>query len=1054
MRKSNLFALCWGMIFCCVPFSYGRITIGSGGGFVVDSGGVLALGTAVLDGGLIRNTLGGTISGNVPCAQTSFQGAAGAGTVIADGTFSFDDNTVILGDNQRVVLDGSAVISQITINGSPSTIRGIGSTISDDISINSGKELVADITGSLDANIIFADSSSTLSLFSDLTFAAGKALVSTTGATINFNGNSLTVQGNADFSPEFTGEMYLYDADVVLNGPALIGGSDSVIHFTTSGSITGTNNFFHFSSGASMDNGGHAVYLSNLIFDVAPSASSFSGSAVWNLDNCTFSVGGKSITLNGPANLGDNSFGAVTASLNSNFTLPNNWVVADAGLVIHGNGYSFDFASDTHIDNGGHDVTFNNVSLILGAESLIGSGHWNFVNCTIVTATGSLNITGSLSVASGGGLDISGGAGGPILLGAQTTITLLRDYYADAEWRANDYSVLIRGDGHCFAFGGGGLLNSGSGYSLSFENISFLGLTSNKFTGPSSFVFRNCTFFGGSAGSITVNGIVDGRSTIDIFGSAGVSFSYETEIILRSDIACAGVWTVNGPLNVNGNGYTFDMTNAGLELHVIGLAGGTIAHEFSNMTINNLNGSKVAFYAGNIWELNNVTVLVEGDGVDWSGDSHGFLNVTGPVTFVTGQYSVIPQVGSTICPNITVWYDTLGSADAANVSGFTLTGTSRVAWLGSGTDILSAPLTDHTFTSMSSPCGLLQDMYLYAPTSGSSHQATLTFNGGSTCAFDGYGRTIFFPQRAVVSTDPTVLYVAGNTTAVLRRTVLDGFKPGSYEVDSGSSLCFGDGCVVRLQDDWTVGEAGGAATELTFGSSVTAENELMRLDLNGHVLDLSNPSAIIRLQGKSDITDGGQHNVLYVENGSIINLAHSKLTAVDNCTLVLKNVELILADTFTWPASSGSPLANLRFEGNCSIRGSAENRVFSNVSGGTFTIAPDSTLQLWDGVTLSWDCVGDASFSMDSLSSVLALTGATFRRSDQDADTCPVLVLSGGTFVADQTATLCPGTCGMKIGDSVGSSSLHIIVRPGSRIIQSSVSGISSPGSIIYDNPA
>jgi len=221
-----------------------------------------------------------------------------------------------------------------------------------------------------------------------------------------------------------------------------------------------------------------------------------------------------------------------------------------------------------------------------------------------------------------------------------------------------------------------------------------------------------------------------------------------------------------------------------------------------------------------------------------------------------------------------------------------------------------------------------------------------------------------------------------------------------------------------------------------FGEWTVQHGTTLTIDLNGHALDLSNGS----------LRTNSCESTMVIKNGTLKGLSCESLDFHSGSTLILENVELHLGSHVRWDN------AELKIKGKCRFVGRSRS-VFDNQSTANFTITPNSTLTLEDGVIYSHNNNGETNFNFCNSSSHLELMGATFRRPDAGCESS-ALELTVGTIIIDHKSVMQPGSNGIQFGDGDDSdNNLSIIVRPGATLsISSDNCADVSSGTITYAN--
>ena len=616
----------------------------------------------------------------------------------------------------------------------------------------------------------------------------------------------------------------------------------------------------------------------------------------------------------------------------------------------------------------------------------------------------------------------------------------------------------VEGGGNTIQCNVGTCFDNG-GNTVRFSNVTFSHISGSHFYGSGSWIFENCRMEKSDGTALILNATALDTG-LDIFGEEGAAFTSGT-ISLQSNVVLMGRWTcgiadVLDPqpvVTINGNGYSLDMAGSGWGIATgsFNILEGSVLRLHDVFVKNLLPDSLVDSYSS--LAFSDVTFSLQAN-IDWS--ARGVvLRAEGPATFITGNYSFVASEPSSLGADVTLWVDSVGGS--GTVSGFS-TDVGRIATVGSVGDLaslhadivelqgqvsdLGGGLPSYTFNALSSPCGLLHDIHLYAPQSDGSSGSSLVFNGEGSFFFDGYGRTVHFGQPSLTGSFPTLMVVAVDTVVEMQHIVLDGLSNTNHE--KAGSLFFGTGTTVRLNTDLIGIER--LSKSLVFGSAGESIGSVSTLDLNGHTLDMSHDDALISL-----VNSAGAE--LHIRNGRIINLSGSKIVAGYGMLIAFHDVSLEFSDDFNWSSLEGDGYtARLTFDGKCSLTGVSDS-CFFNHSNGDLVITSGSTLRIGDRVVYNHCNAGVANIVMESDASVLELVGTTFKHPDQ-AEVGP-LVLSGGTLICDQRVRFVPGSAGISFGLETDipelNRYLNIILRPGAQCVVSNDLDTSA-GQLYYAN--
>jgi len=702
------------------------------------------------------------------------------------------------------------------------------------------------------------------------------------------------------------------------------------------------------------------------------------------------------VLLSGPVQLGASSEDA-------------HIILATSAAFINGNGNTIAIDSaNAYFNNGGLDCTLVDVTFEnMHSGVLRGAGAWNMINVTFNANAESVTVTGALQDDST--LDVLGLGDGSATFNNEVLIALNTNFGLGGTWILNHNST-INGNGNLFDLGSGSLSLRGN---VRIADATLTNVNASSFDNQYdwSLFLSNVTWIDTNANAIRITGApwqaygaecwisaLDGEQG-NIFNNQE-TWWYGTNIELLSDILLQGTWSVGleDCLNIDGKGHTLD------------LAGGTLRaapnSQFSlrNIVLANVDGSAFSDFdgGGGSFNLSNVTIKLIGN-ADFS-ELYSRFVISGPVTFVTDEYTFTVN-NSSFIDGVTVFYDTLSTVDGNNVAGFGLSGDARLLFV-------TTPIHGDIVISSAGTTYLERTEYL-STTANDVEGREIDITAEGFVTYDGAGRTLFFP-----TTTDAVFSVGDESIVTTQNMVFEGLLPTHLSV--AGTLKFGAGTVIRLMQDW----AGDLALTdtLTFGSSDNIAQEAV-LDLNGYMIDLADNNARLELSNGT-----ASLHTLRICNGRILNLTTSKLRAwTAQSKIILENVELVLSDSSDYlyglDGDDGRIAVDLEIQGNCVISGITD-RMFDFASTGDFTIASGAKLTLRDGVQYHHDGAGNDNFVMIDSSSCLELIGAKFKSTNSSS-----LVLSTGTMIVDHKTTFDVGTHGITFDDS-----LNVQIRPSATI--------------------
>jgi hypothetical protein len=602
-----------------------------------------------------------------------------------------------------------------------------------------------------------------------------------------------------------------------------------------------------------------------------------------------------------------------------------------------------------------------------------------------------------------------------------STITLQSSYNPSGTITFAEKSF-VNGDGHSWNFSSTGTISLQAPLSISDTVLANVVAGSFANSGSSSLFLSNVIWHDSFNNiSLRISGSEVGSDGAQLFLDNGSSVGsivgpvtwHNAQIELLSDIALQSQWFCSGTTIV-GNGNRLDLSAGTLrvpngqelwlsDLILDGVVENGSAHSLWNT-------------AGTI-HLSNVTIVLGDGNVDWGSFSLN-IQIDGPVRVITGDYELIMprSPGQTVMKKVVVYYDTLGAEDIQNLRGCSGVGCVLPLYR-------TMPAIWHVVAGQAR---LVRSQQLASLDSGDAeHARTLVFNGDTE--FNGKGYSITFPQRS-----ETVITVSDTTRVTFTNILLDGLMPDHFEISpTDGAVLYGNGSVIRLENDWIL------QSSIQFGSASDALGEYMVLDLNRHTIDMAHTDAFIGLQGSTGQT-------MRICNGRIINLSNDlvngpKLDAAAGTTIILENVELGLADDYTYQSAA------LQIEGICSITGTPTTQLMYN-STANLTVTKGASFTIGDGIVYCHNNEGISNFILADKTAVLSLVGSTFKRKDTTTNT--LLALTTGTLLIDDKALVNVGTKGISFGDGTSENDLSIIINPDATI---GVNG-SGSGTLSYLN--
>ncbi len=696
---------------------------------------------------------------------------------------------------------------------------------------------------------------------------------------------------------------------------------------------------------------------------------------------------------------------------------------ADNGIV-KGNGNTIHFVTaNSALDNNNYTVFLTDLTLSdMHASTLLGSGSWVCSNVTVAGSSGSITFSGTISKGDAEALDLASvGSNGYAAFSSHSSVYLNTDVAMQGTWHFGQHCFL-NGNNYTLNMSNGSL-GLGDGFhcnDLRLNNLSTQSIQYDEGSDPALY-FSNVQIADDTRGSVLINPIIADAIGASVWLYASSFFNGGNVWFDGASVQLLSNVSLNTPWISADEGLVID--GGGNVLYVD--SGGSLAVADAPLTLRNIVIDNVTYTtfdslsSGNII-LSHVTLKLA-ESVNFSDKAFNFI-INGPVTIVVGNYSFVVDNESVI-DGATVYYDTLNEVDGHNIIGFSFDNNGRLSFVpATNTQSLSFTATEDNTTVY------LQDSRSIVIGNAIVPDNTVSFSGAYSMIFDGLGRSLAFP-----AVNDTVMSVALGTTVATTNIVLNGLVPGHLAVEG--DLYFGHNTVIRLTQNWVGDYALDKA--LIFGTSSTANDQYMVLDLAGFTIDMATAEAAL-------VLCGGSGQILRICNGRLLNLSASKLAGLDdNSSIILENVELALTvvDEGSNPVDYvfGGSNTSLKFQGNCSIHG-ASGVVFENVSNADITIASGSTVTIGDGVTYSHHNQSDTNFIMEDRSSQLVLIGATFK-SDNTYEGDRSLFISDGKIVVDHKTTFDVGSKGIVLA-----TNLDFQIRPSATVT------VVGSGTLSYQN--
>ena len=589
--------------------------------------------SVTLTNGTLRDTgsagnIGNANGKSMTCSGMTIETKEGTVTqsMKTDGTLDTDAETLVLGDNKVLTVQGGTVAQAVTVNGTegsaPSIIQGYGG-FGDVVTVADDGELVMRWQGNMNQSIDLnsaGTNNSILKLENDLTFAPGKTITAAgndgTKDITQYNGSSITFNGAT------IGQVQQWDtAKLNLNGSLTINANTTLA--TSAAVINAQGN----------DIAGSASFLGSvggtIVNGKVTSASVLGGTGAWVLDNTIINHSSSAIrvvegtlTENNASNIADPFGDAVTwTSANIELlqaaTLSDTWTVG-TGSEIHGLGNKMNLSSGAlKASTSGATIELVNIYLDSLADSSLQSSAtddtaatWDLTNVTLDDGTSAVRVaqgtflntdnttaTGSAN-ANPFGIATTWGA---------STLELLKNTSPSAVWTLTTGSAL-HGNGKKLEVSNG-LYAAAHSASFSLSNVYLDGMSSNSLksaagAGESTWSLTNVTLDTGTEALRVLEGDLkntanDTSLDTDPF-TAAVTWTAANMELLR-DTSPSGAWTIATSFSLNGNGHKFDTAGVTLPASTTGT--------LRNVTIDNADSSSLAGTSGSsVWNLHNTIV--------------------------------------------------------------------------------------------------------------------------------------------------------------------------------------------------------------------------------------------------------------------------------------------------------------------------------------------------------------------------------------------------------------------------------------------------------------
>lgn len=488
-------------------------------------------------------------------------------------------------------------------------------------------------------------------------------------------------------------------------------------------------------------------------------------------------------------------------------------------------------------------------------------------------------------------------------------------------------------------------------------------------------------------GSIIGNGksaILGGR---DLIVTSSVKW-VNADLVANSRLTLYGQWTFLSDIHVLGRGNILDLTHGGrliikdnttvylANINVKGLTPSNIIFEGAN--------SKVVLSSASLGFDANITLTL------------GQVYIDSPSTFVVGNQIVEFAGSASLTINSeTLFYDTLSSADQQNIKPIPADDPSQIyiKYLNGG--------IIRSYSSQSSgDINITTPTYLMSADFFLSNDRKL--NISSSCELDGGGH---FMQFAKDNAD--IFRISDGCNVVMTNVVLKDFNDISVLFGVGSSLTFGDGTSIELDDQQEV------SWPWIFDGNAIVNGF-------GNLLDLGGQEIQIMQQGNLTLQD-------LTLNG----LQDTNLRCVGNASITFRNDTLITTQEFFtgYTFTCGS----LIFDQNVKLKG-----LFAYESNQVSTIKQNSRLTLdplypeFPFTAFIYSPYSSTSrdlIAMEDYTSELYLNGCILASSTTGMRlTKGTLIIDGKSYIWDTSAVgLSEGIC---FGNGISSDDLYVTLMP------------------------
>jgi hypothetical protein len=470
----------------------------------------------------------------------------------------------------------------------------------------------------------------------------------------------------------------------------------------------------------------------------------------------------------------------------------------------------------------------------------------------------------------------------------------------------------------------------------------------------------------GGTSSLNGNGNV-----LNMSGGGNISVAQNHTLYL-SDIIIRGLGSGQGSFSINNTGGTIKMSNVTLELT------GDYSHTAGCIYIQ---GDNCRVISGNT-----------------SGGNYQF-NVSGTGTLLTVDHSVLE-------------YETLGGQ---NVSPFIFTSVGLQKQLINGGVIRSATLditVNNVVFDETAVSAQLQGNYDIT----SATNIVFTNSGGGTNSLtvDGQGYFLQFPYAAT-----GMFQIANNLTVTLDNTILKDFNTNIVSYGTNSALQFGDGTVLELGANTSIGAS---SKPLTFVGNAT-------LDGYGHTITLTDSSNRITITGPK---------ILTIRNATLLINQVSALACLSyDAKILFQDVDIcVQAPGYTFALGSIDIVGYVKLSG-CDQNTPGGVPIFTYSTTGTLTVQTASTLKIDGDINFTYQAspppsttANTTSYSQSKRRLKLADPSATLHlNSCTLTSTSTALAFDYGNFIVEDNVTF-------NINSASGSevelgTSLDVLIKAG-----------------------